>query len=85
MPLSQAIDSYKRLSGKAFTKHNILSRSGHKITLGAKFKTKPLENAIHEMIGDDSSTKLLKEESSGGGRPCKVYVLGSFHTYDRGV
>jgi hypothetical protein len=72
MPLDQAIDAYIRLSGKAFTMRNLLSRTGHKVTLGAKFKTGPLEDAIHEMIGDDSAKKLLKEEKSEGSRPCKV-------------
>jgi hypothetical protein len=72
MPLDQAIDAYIRLSGKAFTMRNLLSRAGHKVTLGAKFKTGPLEDAIHEMIGGDSATKLLKEDMSEGGRPCKV-------------
>jgi hypothetical protein len=72
MPLDQAIDAYIRLSGKAFTMRNLLSRAGNKATLGAKFKTGPLEDAIHEMIGNDSATKLLKEGESGSGRSCKV-------------
>jgi hypothetical protein len=72
MPLDQAIDAYIRLSEKAFTMRNVLSRTGRKVTLGAKFKTGPLEDAIHEMIGDESATKLLKEEKAKGPRPCKV-------------
>lgn len=75
LPIDQAIGAYIRLSGKAFTMRNLLSRTGRKVTLGAKFKTGPLEDAIHEMIGDDSETKLLKEETSEGGRPCKVQAL----------
>jgi hypothetical protein len=63
--------AYIDLAKKAFTPKNWASSAVATVTLGAKFKTAPLEESIKSLIGDDANSKLLKDDDPA----CKVFVL----------
>lgn len=71
MSVADCMQVYINLSEKAFTKKNLFDRAKGKVTLGPKFKTRALEDAIKQIIGEDWATKLLKEDDS----KCKVFAL----------
>lgn len=71
MSVADCMQVYINLSEKAFTKKNLFDRAKGKVTLGPKFKTRALEDAIKQIIGEDWATKLLKEDDS----KCKVFVV----------
>jgi hypothetical protein len=60
--------AYINLSERAFTKKNFLGRVTGKFTVGPRFETRPLEDAIKTIIGDEWATMLLKEVDIG----CRV-------------
>ena len=68
MPLKKAIAAYMTLSESAFTEKNIVQQAVGG-PLGAKFKTKALEDAIKSIIGDEWETMLLKNTDE-----CRTYV-----------
>ena len=71
MSLSECIKAYKALSKSAFTERNLLNRTIAKVTIGPKFKTAALEDAIKNTVRDklgDAEKALLWTEYS----PCKV-------------
>ena len=62
MSLQDCKKAYIDLSQKAFTKKNILSQAREKVTVGSKFKTQPLEDAVKLIIGKEWQETLLKED-----------------------
>jgi hypothetical protein len=75
MSLKDCKTAYMELSKKAFTKSNIIKSATRAPGLGPKFETKPLEEAIHDIIekwrehlGIGTDEALLKEEDGA----CKV-------------
>ncbi|KAG9245803.1 acyl transferase/acyl hydrolase/lysophospholipase [Calycina marina] len=78
MSLDECKTAYTELSGMAFTKRNILERVSGKPSLGAKFKSKSLDNAIlgileakKDFLGASSSDALMKDEQ----KDCYVFVV----------
>ncbi|KAB8216454.1 acyl transferase/acyl hydrolase/lysophospholipase [Aspergillus novoparasiticus] len=72
MSIEDCIAAYENLADRAFTEQNFLNLVKGKITLGPRFKTQPLEDAIKTIIGDTWETDLLYES----GRPrCQVFVV----------
>ncbi|KAI8945862.1 phospholipase [Xylaria longipes] len=72
MPISECINAYKALAEQAFTPRNFIGKIKGKVSLGAQYKTEPLEAAIKSIIGEGWETKLLKEEDE---QACKVFVV----------
>lgn len=62
MSIEECKKAYMDLSKIAFTKKNIASQIVGKATVGAQFKTEPLEMAIRSIIGDKWDTMLLRDD-----------------------
>jgi hypothetical protein len=75
MSLQECKEAYMTLSKKAFLERHILARALEFAELGPKFETKPLEEAIMEILdkarehlGVSPADALLKEDDAA----CKV-------------
>lgn len=64
MSLEDCKKAYIDLSEKAFTKNNLIVQLKNKVTVGAQFKTKALEDAIKSIVGNEWEKKLLKDKES---------------------
>lgn len=70
LSIEECKNAYTNLARNAFTPKNWASSTAAKVTLGPKFKTAPLEEAIKSLIGDNADAELLKENNPA----CKVCV-----------
>ncbi|KAH6879001.1 acyl transferase/acyl hydrolase/lysophospholipase [Alternaria rosae] len=75
LSIEECKNAYTNLARNAFTPKNWASSTAAKVTLGPKFKTAPLEEAIKSLIGDNANSELLKENDP----VCKVFVVAHNH------
>ncbi|KAI9667893.1 MAG: hypothetical protein M1821_000713 [Bathelium mastoideum] len=71
MSIAECKNAYMDLAEKAFTPRNYFRQKAATVTVGSKFQTKPLEDAIKHIIGDNWQSMLLKEDDP----ECKVFVV----------
>lgn len=70
MSIAECKQAYMDLAEEAFTPKNFFMQKVATATVGPKFQTKPLEDAIKRIIGDNWQSTLLKEDDTR----CKVLV-----------
>jgi hypothetical protein len=68
MSIKDCKAAYMRLAERAFTEESLLHRARNTVSVGPRFQTEPLEDAIKTIIGKDWETKLLKDEDTS----CRV-------------
>lgn len=78
MSIKECKKAYMTLSQRSFTPKNLITRAVQFPGLGPKFKTKPIEDAIKDVIesardrlGVGPDEALLREDDA----ECKVFVL----------